>query len=239
MTTASQRVRPRAGREGVAVAFFDVDETVIAGKSMLDFWAYWEAEHPSAAVTGPPPASGPAAAPNREALNRWYYRRYAGVPLAALEAAGRSWYETYRRGGTAFVLPVLDTLAAHRAEGREVVLVSGSMRPLLDPLAAELGVATVLCTELVVRPDGVLTGEVHRPMIGEAKAAAATGIMRERGAHPPDCFAYGDHESDLALLRAVGRPVVVGSSAVLNEEARRHGWPLVPAHYGPLGTEVP
>ncbi|MFE5580853.1 HAD family hydrolase, partial [Kitasatospora sp. NPDC056531] len=171
--------------------------------------------------------------PDRETMNRRYYRRYAGVPLAELETAGRSWYEEYRRGGSAFVLPALAAVAEHRAAGRAVVLVSGSMRPLLAALAEELGAALV-CTELLADADGVLTGEVLRPMIGQAKAEAAVRLMREHGADPADCFAYGDHESDLALLRAVGRPVVVGDSPLLNEEAERSGWPVTPARRGPL-----
>ncbi|WP_345634719.1 HAD family hydrolase [Streptomyces thinghirensis] len=221
-----------AERECSALAFFDVDETVIAEKSLVDFWGHWQAAHPplGADMTGPPAS----AVRTREALNRAYYRRYAGVPLSALEAAGRRWYDGYRRGGAAFVLPVLDAVTAHRAAGREVVLVSGSMRPLLAPLAEELGASAVLCTELLVRADGVLTGEVSRPMIGEAKAQAALRLMRERGADPGDCFAYGDHESDLALLSAVGAPVVVGDCPVLNQEAERLGWPVTPARRGPL-----
>ncbi|MER6212168.1 HAD-IB family hydrolase [Streptomyces sp. NPDC001642] len=227
-----------AGTTRPTLAFFDVDETVIATKSMLEFWEYWLASHPSPLAGD---ASGlraeAAVTRDREALNRRYYRRYAGVPLATLEAAGRRWYGTYRLGGTAFVAAALDALAVHRAAGHQVVLVSGSMRPLLAPLAEELGAAAILCTELVVRSDAVLTGEVRRPMIGQAKAEAAVRIMRERGADARDCFAYGDHESDLALLRAVGGPVVVGDSPQLNEAAGRSGWAVVPAHRGPLRVE--
>ncbi|MFG2842881.1 HAD family hydrolase [Kitasatospora sp. NPDC048296] len=227
MTAPALRVRP-------ALAFFDVDETVIAEKSPVAFWQYWRDRHPDRVAADLPDLSSEVAAtPDREALNRRYYRRYAGVPLAELEAAGRSWYEEYRRGGSAFVLPALAALAEHRAAGRAVVLVSGSMRPLLAALAEELGAALV-CTELLVDADGVLTGEVPRPMIGQAKAEAAVRLMREHGADPADCFAYGDHESDLALLRAVGRPVVVGDSPLLNQEAKRSGWPVTPARRGPL-----
>ncbi|MEV0113406.1 HAD-IB family hydrolase [Streptomyces sp. NPDC050844] len=231
MTTVAERARP-------ALAFFDVDETVIAHKSMVEFWEYWLARNPSRVPEQVGDLRAEAAASrNRAALNRRYYRRYAGVPLADLEAAGRRWYETYRRGDAAFVRAAVDAVAGHRAAGHEVILVSGSMMPLLEPLAQELGAAGVLCTELVVRSDGALTGEVHRPMIGESKAEAAVRTMRERGVDPSDCFAYGDHESDLALLRAVGNPVVVGSSRVLNEEAERSGWMVVPAGRGPLRLE--
>ncbi|WP_327174065.1 HAD-IB family hydrolase [Streptomyces sp. NBC_01335] len=226
-------------RKGPALAFFDVDETVIAAKSMVAFREYWLAETDPSRAEAEASALRAAArsAPDREALNRWYYRRYSGVALADLEAAGRLWYDTYRRGAAAFVLDSVEALAGHRLAGREAVLVSGSMHPVLAPLAQELGVATVLCTELEVGADGVLTGEVLRPMIGEAKAEAAIRAMRERGADPGDCFAYGDHESDLALLRAVGRPVVVGTSEVLNREAERSGWTVLPGRLGRLRAE--
>ncbi|MFJ7149053.1 HAD family hydrolase [Streptomyces sp. NPDC100445] len=223
------------GTERPVLAFFDVDETVLAEKSMVAFWEHWLARRPARPAAGAPRSpTETTATVDREALNRSYYRRYAGVTLAALEAGGRLWYDGYRRGDAAFVLPVVDAVATHRAEGHRIVLVSGSMRPLLAPLAEELGASAVACTELVAGADGVLTGEVHRPMIGRAKAEAAVRIMREHGADPGACFAYGDHESDLALLRAVGEPVVVGDSPVLNEEARRRGWPVVPARRGPL-----
>lgn len=231
MTTVATRTHP-------ALAFFDVDETVIAEKSMIVFWEHWVNLHPAGiAAQAPGPPAGAVAPVDRAELNRRHYRRYAGVPLAALEAAGRVWYDGYRRGGAAFVTPVVEAVAAHRAAGREVVLVSGSMRPLLTPLARDVGASTILCTELVVGDDGVLTGEVRRPMIGDAKAEAAVRLMRERGADPRECFAYGDHESDLALLRAVGRPVVVGDSPQLNEAAERFGWPVAPARLGPLRAE--
>ncbi|MER6301268.1 HAD-IB family hydrolase [Kitasatospora sp. NPDC001539] len=231
MTAAPPRVRP-------ALAFFDVDETVIAEKSPLAFWRYWRDRHPDrVAADLPDLATEAAVTPDREALNRRYYRRYAGVPLEELEAAGRGWYEEYRRGAEAFVLPALAAVAEHRAAGRAVVLVSGSMRPLLAVLAEELGASVLVCTELLVDAAGVLSGEVRRPMIGRAKAEAAVRLMREHGADPADCFAYGDHESDLALLRAVGRPVVVGGSPLLNEHAGRLGWPVIPAGRGPLEAE--
>ncbi|MYS41938.1 HAD-IB family hydrolase [Streptomyces sp. SID5998] len=220
-----------------ALAFFDVDETVIAEKSLISFWEHWKSRCPAWAAAGAARPPAEAQARDRAELNRWYYRRYAGVPLAVLEAAGRLWYDDYRGGGSAFVRPAVDAVTAHRAAGREVVLVSGSMRPLLTPLAKDLGASAILCTELVVAAGGALTGEVQRPMIGGAKAEAATRLMRARGADPGECFAYGDHESDLSLLRAVGKPVVVGDSPRLNDAAQRFGWPVAPALRGPLRAE--
>jgi phosphoserine phosphatase len=74
----------------------------------------------------------------------------------------------------------------------------------------------VLCARPEVR-DGVLTGGLlGGPMIGEGKRAAVRAVLR---AHPEaaarDCYAYGDHISDLPMLAEVGHPVVVGADPEL------------------------
>ncbi|MGW2420999.1 HAD family hydrolase [Streptomyces sp. NPDC001709] len=214
------------------VAFFDVDETLLVGKSMVEFLRYWvardgrgDAEFRSAMAELRAVAEGAG----RAAANRAYYRRFAGVPGAELAEAGRRWYAQYRRRPNAFVASTVAALAAHRAAGDLLVLVSGSCRAMLDPLAADIGADKVLCTELAIGADGRLTSEVGRPMIGPAKADAAVTLLGSLGVGPDDCFAYGDHASDLDLLTAVGGPRVVGDDPVLASWARRRGWPVLPA----------
>ncbi|GHC70328.1 HAD-IB family hydrolase [Streptomyces cinnamoneus] len=220
------------------IAFFDVDETVLAAKSMLDFWSYWTLESEPGGFLSDGGHPGPAAralpaGADRAERNRAYYRRFAGVPLARLQRAGEQWYAAYRRNRAAFVTAGLAALDRHRDAGHGVVLVSGSTHALLAPLARDVGADLVLCTEQITGPDGVLTGEVHHPMIGEAKARAVTALLAQLPAAAEDCFGYGDHTSDLAMLRAVGRPAVVGGDPALLAQARRHGWPVLPATAGP------
>lgn len=215
----------------VRVAFFDVDETLLAGKSMVRFLRYWvacggggDAEFWGVMAELRAVADGAG----RAAANRAYYRRFAGVPSAALAEAGRRWYAQHRRRPDAFVPSTAWAMVGHHAAGDVLVLVSGSCRPLLDPLAADVGADEVLCTGLLVGPDGRLTGEVDAPMIGPAKADAALALLKALGADPVDCFAYGDHATDLDLLAAVGGPRVVGGDPVLASWARRRGWPVLP-----------
>jgi HAD superfamily hydrolase (TIGR01490 family) len=223
----------------VPVAFFDVDETLIATKSLLAFWDYWVTRQGGPAGPGrrpaPPVATSTAAAgpPDRSRLNRDYYRRYTGTPLPLLGAAARDWYALYRRGEHAFVTAGLHALARHRALGHEIVLVSGSLRPVVDAVAADLGATAVRCAEQTVAEDGLLTGEIDRPMIGQAKADAVEAHLAERGARASDCHAYGDHDSDLPMLRAVGRPAVIGGAPALRHEAARLGWPTLSGATGP------
>ncbi|MFC9050901.1 MULTISPECIES: HAD family hydrolase [Streptomyces violaceoruber group] len=224
------------------IAFFDVDETLITAKSMLDFAR--QAPHSlrddiTAQASGQRHSADAdltamrRRGASRVEMNRVYYRRYAGVSLARLQEAGRDWYHAYRTRPDGYVRAGLAALARHRRAGHTIVLISGSARPLLTPLAQDLGADRILCTEQFADAQGVLTGEVDRPMIGEAKAEAVTEVMAKRGVVPADCFAYGDHESDFGMLQAVGNPVVVGTDLVLVRHAQASNWPVLPADAGP------
>ncbi|MFF4339355.1 HAD family hydrolase [Kitasatospora sp. NPDC001540] len=225
MTAAVPVAVPRTPARPRRAAFFDVDRTLISGHSMVALWRRWTAAGPAFPGRELPTA---AAGVPREELNRAYYRLFAGESAALLRRVGADWCEAYRRTPGAFLPDSLAALRGHLAQGHLVVLVSGSLRACLDPLAAGLGAHAVLCTEQLVDAEGRLTGEVVRPMIGAAKAEAALGLMRRLGLDPAQCHGYGDHASDLPMLRAVGHPVVVGDDPVLAERAAALGWPVLP-----------
>lgn len=219
-------------------AFFDVDETVIGAKSMFDFMRFWILRN-----GGDEDAYQRAmdeframwsAGVHRSEVNRAYYRGFAAVDWSALMEAGRDWYADYRRRPDAFVLATTEAMARHVADGDTVVLVSGSFHGCLTPLAEELHADVVLCSEPVLGPDGRLTGEVRRPMIGEVKTAAVEETLERLGFPAADCFAYGDHSSDLGMLTRVGHPHVVGDDPVLAERAARLRWPVLSHATGPF-----
>ncbi|WP_345942878.1 HAD-IB family hydrolase [Streptomyces sp. SID486] len=215
------------------MAFFDVDETLISAKSMVAFhdWRFRQARGALPSLDEVVKSAGPGA--SRAELNRAYYRAFAGTAVADLAAAGRQWYDEYRRGAHAFVPAAVSALREHAAAGHLVVLVSGSHHACLDPLAEELGADRLLCTELRADAAGRLTGELARPMIGPAKAEAVRALLAETGVEARDCFAYGDHSSDLPLLQSVGSATVVGEDPVLLGHAAREGWARLPASAGP------
>ncbi|WP_406184864.1 HAD family hydrolase [Streptomyces sp. NBC_01006] len=213
---------------GPYIVFSDVDETLITVKSMFDFLHYrlvrrhgvaGEEEYERiTAVIGRRAADG---AP-REEINRFYYSHYAGESVESLTRLADEWF-TERTASTRgfYIDSTLRALRGHRAAGAPLVLVSGSFPPLLEPLARELGAETVLCTRPLIE-DGIYTGEVGTPVIGEGKRAAVLAHLAARPAvDPRDCFAYGDHVSDLPMLELVGHPVAVGEDAELRERLAR------------------
>ncbi|MEC3977390.1 HAD family hydrolase [Amycolatopsis sp. H20-H5] len=218
-----------------SMAFFDVDETLISIKSMVDFYDYFlkAAGHSPEEQRQLHEAARDLLRPGlpREQQNRLFYRRFAGRKVAEVAAAGQHWFEERLKGGKLFHTDVLDALHAHRAAGTTVVLVSGSFSACLDPVSAHCEADLAVCTELGER-DGIYTGEVTRAMIGDAKVILACELIAEAGTTAAGCHAYGDHASDLGLLRLAGHPVVVGTDPGMLTVARASGWALLPGTPG-------
>ncbi|MFC0039468.1 HAD-IB family hydrolase [Actinomadura rayongensis] len=210
------------------IAFFDVDETLISIKSMfsfLEFHLRWRGEPPGAyeRIAASLRAAAARGVPRAE-VNRSYYRFLAGESALRLSDSGRYWFDA--QDDRLFNPRTVEALRRHRAAGDRIVLLSGSFFPCLDPIAAAVGADWTLGTRPLLRY-GRLTGEVLVPMIGAAKGRAARAATVVTGVPRAACAAYGDHVSDLPLLEAVGRPVVVGADPVLTAHARRHGWTLL------------
>jgi len=108
---------------------------------------------------------------------------------------------------------VLERVAWHRNQGHELVIVSASFTSYLDPIAARLGFAAVLATELAVGDDGRMTGELVRPNVRGAEKVRR--LDEWLGATPPDAgpafvWAYGDSSGDRELLARADRGIRVG-----------------------------
>jgi len=219
-------------------AFFDVDDTLIDLKSMFAFQAFWYAEE--AARTGEDGAAlyeafrerlfSEASREDRPALNRAFYRSFAGRSRAAVRQTAHRWFEAEaeQRGDALWVASACDLVRRCRAEGTLAVGVSGSSLEILDPIAEALGLDGLLATRLEA-VDGVFTGEILPPqMIGEGKVTAMADFCRERGLDPGDCIACGDHVSDLGMLRLAGRAYVVAGEPEMETIARSEGWTVLP-----------
>ncbi len=103
---------------------------------------------------------------------------------------------------------VVERVAWHRNHGHELVIVSASFTSYLDPIAARLGFAAVLATELAVGDDGRLTGELVRPNVRGAEKVRR--LDEWLGAGPAFVWAYGDSSGDRDLLARADQGVMVG-----------------------------
>jgi HAD superfamily hydrolase (TIGR01490 family) len=232
-----------------AYAFFDVDGTLIRGKSMFAFHDYWyqrwivselpTARHDHEDIQAILKSLVEHAAP-RELINRRYYEFFAGRPVAAVTQCAQAWAEEAMDDPHFFIGAVCDRLQTLREQGLEPVFVSGSFVEALKPIARRLGVEHVRATRMM--NDGYkYNGRIKQPQtIGPGKARAMAHFLAQQDVPAADCWAFGDDLSDVPMLEAVGHPVAVIGDPALAEVASLRGWAaLMAGTYTGASTGVP
>ncbi|MDC9613715.1 HAD-IB family hydrolase [Xenorhabdus khoisanae] len=208
-------------------AFFDVDETLIKMKSMFEFYDFWcseqglfeEREEYMSRFQ-----KGLSDGKSREFLNKEYYQQFKNVLYSDVINLGEEWFKVCL-SEKAFIKEATNALRVHQREGHIPVFISGSMRPILEPIARYLDVKNILCAPVIIDPDGLMTGELGQlQTIGNGKRDALLLFCRKEDIDPQNCFAYGDDITDVPMLEAIGNPVCVGSNEKLLNYSRIKGW---------------
>lgn len=215
-----------------AIAFFDVDNTLLRGASLYHLGVgAWRARFISLADVL---AFG------------WSQTRFLavgedGVNIARLRLramdimTGRTRAELITLSHQIFDSRLIhrlwpETVAvahAHRDQGREVWLVTATAQEVADVIAERLELTGALGTRLAT-VDGIFTGAfVDGICHGARKADVAREIAIERDADLAHCWAYSDSHNDIPLLELVGHPVAVNPDSTLRRYALARGWPIM------------
>jgi HAD superfamily hydrolase (TIGR01490 family) len=212
-----------------AAAFFDLDKTLMAGSSGMQFarvaarhgivgrrqLASWAVEHTRYRLRGTTDER------TNEVL-RVARDVISGVPARSLERMNPE--------VMAAILPrvypqMLDEVYAHQDAGRATVIVSAAGNGVVETLAAVLGMDGGIGTRYEVGEDGAFTGRFDGPFVyGRGKVEAMEAFAAEHGIDLAESYAYSDSLSDLPMLRAVGHPVAVNPDPPLAEIAGEEDW---------------
>lgn len=150
---------------------------------------------------------------------------YVGRSVDDVRREVRTWYEAHVRPKIS--RHARAAIERHRSQGDRVVLLTSATRFVSEPLAADLGVSDILCTEIHIR-DGKITGEVERPAcyrVGKVRKAEA--FAETYGIDLDESWFYSDSYTDLPMLERVGHPMVVNPDPRLLRVARRRNWPIL------------
>ena len=113
----------------------------------------------------------------------------------------------------------VDLVSRAREAGWVVALVSGGFHEVIDPLAEEAGIHHVLANRFAVQ-DGVLTGEVHGPIIdGVAKREALEAFAQQHEVPRDRIVAVGDGANDREMLLAAGTGIAFRAKPALRDVA--------------------
>jgi len=209
-----------------AAAFFDLDKTLMAGSSGMQFarrhgivsrrqLASWGFEHLCYRLRGTTDErTGEVLRAARELIR--------GVPAKTVERMGPE--------VMAAVLPrvfpqMLDEVHAHQDAGRPTFIVSAAGNDVVESLAQVLGMEGGIGTRYEVDADGSFTGRFEGPFVyGLGKVEAMEAFADRHEIDLGASYAYSDSLSDLPMLRAVGHPVAVNPDPPLAAIAKEEGW---------------
>ncbi|MGA7952753.1 MAG: HAD family phosphatase, partial [Gloeobacterales cyanobacterium] len=160
---------------------------------------------------------------NRDRFIQVFYRNYRGFFTDDCQQRSQILFQE-------MIYPQLrpgaiECITQHKAQGRQIVLVTGSLDFIVAPLAEFLGAKTL--TSRLKSDQGHYTGELlGASMIGEEKAKAIRQMASDLSIDLQQSYAYGDSAGDLPMLDTVAYPVAVNPDIKLRRVAQQRGWTI-------------
>jgi HAD superfamily hydrolase (TIGR01490 family) len=212
------------------LALFDLDHTLLDGDSDVS-WAQFLIEE------------GVLDADRYHAKNLWFAERYKDgtldirefldFQLAPLARRPRKqlddWHSSFMQRK---IRPIINARAAELIASHAdalTALVTATNRFITAPIAAELGIAHLVATD-IEEVEGVFTGKPHgTPCFREGKIERVREWLAGRGESLAlyESWFYSDSLNDLPLLELVDHPVAVDPDATLRAHAQERGWPII------------
>ena len=221
---------PEIPQDTEAAAFFDVDNTLIQGSSLILLaQGLFKKRFITLSELAP-------------ALRKQIRYRVSGSENADDIAEGREQALAVVKGKSVAELKqacreivdnrmleksyadTIELAAMHLAAGQQVWLVSATPVQIGQALAETLGFTGALGT-VAEEEDGKFTGRLvgdilHGP--GKKHAVAALAALQQLDLSK--CTAYSDSVNDLPMLEMVGSPVAVNPDRALRKHAKAQGW---------------
>ena len=125
---------------------------------------------------------------------------------------------------------VLSQIQAHQRNGHDTWLLTDAPIEIATTLAQKIGMTGALGTKSEIL-EGTYSGQLDGELLkGPYKAQAAKNLASIRAYDLTQSFAYSDSLADLPLLASVGKPFVVNPNSELARIARKNAWQeLLPA----------
>ncbi len=214
----------------MALAIFDLDNTLIAGDSDHRWGEF-------ACAEGLVDPIGHAEANDRflreyqaGTLNIDDYLEFALRPIKgmSLEAVADLQRRFLADWAEAMILPAAEALLQeHRDRGDTLLIITATNTVVTQPIAERLGVPHLIGCDVEVA-NGHYTGRPRGiPSFREGKVQRLAAWLRDRGEQLTDSTFYSDSQNDLPLLETVQTPVAVDPDPALNATALSRGWRII------------
>lgn len=209
-------------------AFFDFDGTLIAGYSAAAFFKYrlrrGEISVGEVVKTVAESINVERRGHDVSEMMRVGVQGQAGREAEEMDAWARN---VFSKKIAEMIYPEARLLIdAHLRKGHTVAIASSATRGQIQATAEDMGIDHIICTEMEVDDDGIITGELGSEIRwGQGKADAVIEFADEYGLDIAESFGYSNGEEDLPFLELVGIPIALNPDDELESTARQRGWP--------------
>ncbi len=214
----------------MALAIFDLDNTLIAGDSDHG-WGEFLVE------------KGLVDAELFQQKNDYYYQQYnqgtldineylefslqplTRYPLTQLHKIRAEFVQTK-------ILPLIPVksralLKKHKEQGDYLLIITATNLFVTEPIAQELAVDDIIATEPEMI-NGQYTGKVAGiPSFQHGKVTRLADWLQKTGLSLDGSYFYSDSHNDLPLLKQVTYPVAVDADDTLLAHAKTQNWPII------------
>nr|WP_274522454.1 HAD family hydrolase [Halorhodospira halochloris] len=228
-------------RIAVAIALFDLDNTLIAGDSDCLWGEYLV-------------SCGAVDDQQFAAAHRQFHEQYVQGNLdidSFLEFALRplaensiddllKWREDFMRSLIEpIVLPAAERLIeSHRSAGDHLAIVTATNSFVTTPIAQRLGINSLMATEPEV-VNGHYSGRyTGTPTFQEGKIAAVNKWLQNNELTNLSCYFYSDSLNDIPLLESVEHPIAVDPDEKLADVASKRGWRILTLRAGEQPEDI-
>ena len=212
------------------LALFDLDNTLLNGDSDV-CWAQFLIEE------------GVLEPKEYHAKNMWFAERYKDgtldihefldfqlAPIARRPRAQLDdWHSRFMQRKIRPIIHARTAEVLDRHDAALKALVTATNRFITAPIAAELGIAHLIATD-IEEEGGEFTGKPRgTPSFREGKVTRVNEWLASRGTRLADyeSWFYSDSLNDLPLLELVDHPVAVDPDRTLRAEATERGWDII------------
>ncbi|WP_373020238.1 HAD family hydrolase [Thiomicrorhabdus sp.] len=214
----------------MALAIFDLDNTLIAGDSDY-LWGAFLVENGY--------VDGEDFAKQNDRFYEDYksgsldimaYQRFALKPLSeqSMETLAK-WHDQFME---TFIEPIILPKAQalvdeHKAKGDRVIIITATNTFVTRPIGVRYGITELLGTEGEIVDDRY-TGEVAGiPTFQKGKVTRLNEWLQQENETLEGSYFYSDSHNDLPLLEIVDHPVIVDADDTLKTIAQQKGWPSI------------
>ena len=118
-------------------------------------------------------------------------------------------------------------IETHRDAGDHLVIITSTNSFIVKPICSMLGVSDIISTDLVIS-DGEFTGEVQGVVpFQEGKVIRLNSWLSKTNASLKESWFYSDSANDIPLMQIVSNPVAVDPDDKLYNVAKDRDWKII------------